>query len=178
MIEGMQALRILFAPAGRLSSRPFIIAAVVVYLAGIASQLFTAPDVIARAGLWPFLAVQIVLIWIWYAVHAKRLRDAGHGAGLAGGVSLLYALSVALLVIVAASFYGVLAGDGGNANASGALGLILFVSIIALLAGAPHYDVGWLIVLLLSMLACLPIIAAVVTTLWAATLPSTATRAM
>jgi uncharacterized membrane protein YhaH (DUF805 family) len=165
----MQALRILFAPAGRLSSRPFIVAAIVVYLAGMASQLLTTPDVIVRAGLWPFLAAQIVLIWSWYAVHAKRLRDAGHTASLAAGVSLLYALSVALLVIVAASFYGALAGDGGNANASSALGLILFVSIIALLAGAPHYDIGWLIVVILSVLACLPIIAAVVTPLWAAT---------
>jgi hypothetical protein len=127
--------------------------------------------------LWPFLAAQIVLIWIWYAVHAKRLRDAGQGAGLAAGVSLLYALSVALLVIVAASFYGALAGGGDNANATSALGLILFVSIIALLAAAPHYDVGWLVVVILSVLACLPIVAAVVTTLWAATRPSALTRA-
>jgi uncharacterized membrane protein YhaH (DUF805 family) len=176
MIEGMHALRILFAPAGRLSSRPFIVAAIAIYLAGIASHLLTTPDVIARAGLWPFLAAQIVLIWIWYAVHAKRLRDAGHSAGLAAGVSLLYALSVALLVIVAASFYGALAGGGDNANAASALGLILFVSIIALLAGAPHYDVGWLIVVILSVLACLPIVAAVVTTLWAATRPGAPAR--
>jgi hypothetical protein len=172
MIEAMQALRILFAPAGRLSSRPFIVAAIVVYLAGIASHWLTTPGVVARAGLWPFLAAQIVLIWIWYAVHAKRLRDGGQAAGLAAAVSLLYALSVALLVIVAASFYGALAGDGDNANAASALGLILFVSIIALLAGAPHYDVGWLIVVVLSVLACLPIVAAIVTTLWAATRPS------
>src|SRR5579872_2621919 len=143
----MQALRLLFSPAGRLSPPPFVAVAIVIYLAGAASHVLTTADIIARAGLWPFLAVQIVLIWIWYAVHAKRLRDGGHGAGVAAGVAILYALSIALLIIVAVSFSGTLAGVGGeDANATSALGLILLVSIITLLAGAPHYDVGWLMV--------------------------------
>jgi uncharacterized membrane protein YhaH (DUF805 family) len=170
----MHALRLVFSPAGRLPPQPFIIAAVVVYVAGIASYWLTAPDVIRRAGLWPFLAVQIVLIWIWHAVHAKRLRDAGQGAGLAAGVSLLYALSVALLVILAASFYRPLAGDGLDPNAASALGLILFAAIIAMLAGAPHYDVSWLIVAILLVLAFVPVVLAAATTVWAATRPGIA----
>jgi hypothetical protein len=167
----MHALRLILSPAGRLSPQPFIVAAVLVYLAGMASHWLTTPDVIRRAGLWPFIAAQIVLIWIWYGLHAKRLRDGGQSAGLAAGVSLLYALSVALLVIVAASFYGPLAGQGTDPNTASALGLILFVSIIALLAGAPHYDVSWLIVAILVLLAFMPIVLAVATTLWAATRP-------
>jgi hypothetical protein len=115
--------------------------------------------------------VQVVLIWVWYAVHAKRLRDSGRTVGIAAGVALLYTLSIALLVIVAVSFYGTLAADAHDPNAASALGLILFVSIIAILAGAPHYDIGWLIVVILVVLALLPIVLAVVTTLWAATRP-------
>jgi hypothetical protein len=149
----------------------FIVVAALVYLAGAASHALTTPDVIIRAGLWPFLAVQVVLIWVWYAVHAKRLRDGGRSAGIAAGVALLYTLSVVLLVIVAVSFYGTLSADGHDANAASALGLILFVSIIAILAGAPHYDIGWLIVVILVVLALLPIALAIVTTLWAATRP-------
>jgi uncharacterized membrane protein YhaH (DUF805 family) len=170
----MQVLRLLFSPTGRLPPQTFIVAAVLVYLAGMASHFLTMPDVIGRAGLWPFLAAQIVLIWIWYTLHAKRLRDAGQAAGLAAGVSLLYALSIALLVIVAASFYGALAGESHDANAASALGLILLVSIIAILAGSPHYDVGWLIVAILLVLAFVPIVAAVVTSVWAATRSSAA----
>jgi uncharacterized membrane protein YhaH (DUF805 family) len=170
----MHALRLIFSPTGRLPPQTFVIAAVLVYLAGIASYWLTTPDVIRRAGLWPFLAAQIVLIWIWYAIHAKRLRDAGQSAGLAAGVSLLYALSVALLVIVAAAFYGPLAGDRMDPNAASALGLILFASIIALLAGAPHYDLSWLIVAILLVLAVVPIVLAAATTIWAATRPSIA----
>jgi uncharacterized membrane protein YhaH (DUF805 family) len=168
----MQLLRLLFSPTGRLAPQPFIVAAILVYVAGVASHGLTAPDVIVRAGLWPFLAAQIVLIWIWYVVHAKRLRDAGQSTGLAAGVSLLYALSVALLVIVAASFYGALSADGTDPNTASALGLILVVTIIAMLAGSPHYDFSSLIVAILLVLALMPVALAIGTTVWAATRPS------
>ena len=88
--------------------------------------MLTGSSVVLRAGLWPFLFVQALLIWIWFAVHAKRLHDAGQSAGFAAGVAILYALSIALLVIVAASFYGALAGQMPfeDANTASALGLI------------------------------------------------------
>jgi uncharacterized membrane protein YhaH (DUF805 family) len=97
---------------------------VLVYVAGVASHALTLPDVIKSAGLWPFLAVQIVLIWIWYVLHAKRLRDAGKPVGLAVAASLLYVLSVALVVIIAGAFYVPLAGQGTDPNTASALGLI------------------------------------------------------
>src|ERR1700734_1000325 len=100
----MQALLLIFSPSGRLPPQTFILAALIIYLAGASSQLLTGPDVIRRAGLWPFMAAQALLIWLWFALHAKRLRDAGRPVGLAAGVSILYALSVALLIIIAASF--------------------------------------------------------------------------
>ncbi len=81
----MQALRFLFSPNGRLKPQPFIYGAVAVYLFGIASHLLTTPDVMTRGRLWPFIAAQVVLIWIWFALHAKRLHDAGRGNGLAAG---------------------------------------------------------------------------------------------
>jgi ABC-type Na+ efflux pump permease subunit len=119
--------------------------------------------------------VQALLIWIWFVLHAKRLHDAGRAAGLAAGVSVLYALSIALLVVVAASFYGALAGqvasDVPDANAASALGLILVLSIIAILLGAPHFDLAWLMVAILLSLAFVPIVLAVATTFWAATRP-------
>jgi len=169
----MRPLRLLFSPFGRLQPQAFVFAAVVVYLAGAASHLLTVPDVIARAGLWPFLAFQALLTWIWFTVHAKRLHDANRGAGLAAAVSVLYALSIALLVIVAASFYSALAGQVPDANSASALGLILLVSIIAILLGSPHYDLAWLMVVILVLIAFVPLVLAVVVTLWAATRPST-----
>jgi len=166
----MHPLRLLFSPAGRLTPQPFIFAAAAVYAGGIASQWLTVPQVIDRAGLWPFVAVQALLIWVWYALHAKRLRDAGRGIGLAAGVALLYTLSVALLIIVAVAFFNT--AQAPDANAASATGLILFVWIVALLLGSPHYDLGWLMAVILTTLALAPVIVAAVFSVWTATRPS------
>ena len=97
-----------FSPAGRLSPQPFIIAAILVYIAGVASHGLTRRTSSGAPAYGRSSPPRSCSIWIWYALHAKRLRDGGQSTGLAAGVSLLYALSVALLVIVAASFYGAL----------------------------------------------------------------------
>ena len=148
---------------------PSYLLAIVVYLAGAASQFLTRPEVIIRAGLWPFRPARSLLIWIWFVLHAKRLRDGGRRYGLAAGASVLYALSVALLLILAASFYVPLAGRMPDANSASALGLILLVSIVAMLLGAPQYDLASVLVMVLLLLAFLPMIVAVAVTLWAAT---------
>jgi len=165
----MQVLRFLFSPHGRLSPQPFMLAVIVVYVVGVATEALTVPQVIARAGLWPFVALQALLLWIWFALHAKRLHDAGRGFGLALGVGSLYALSVALLVIIAASFFNT--ADLHDANTAGALGLILFVSVITLLLGSPNYDIGWIVVAALLIIAVVPVIVAAVFSVWAATRP-------
>ena len=105
-------------------------------------------------GLSP--ATQVLLIWIWFVLHAKRLRDGGRPIGLAAGASVLYALSVALLLILAASFYVPLAGQMPDANSASALGLILLVSIVALLLGSPQYDLASVLVMILLVLAFVP----------------------
>ena len=60
----MQALRLILSRSGRLSPQAFIIAAGAVYVLGVASQWLTVPAVIDRAGLWPFVVAQAVLIWV------------------------------------------------------------------------------------------------------------------
>jgi hypothetical protein len=62
-----------------------------------------------------------------------------------------------------------LAGQSTDPNAAIALGLILFVSIVAMLSGAPRDSLAWLMVAILLVIAYLPIVLAVVTTAWAAT---------
>ncbi len=166
----MQAIRFLLSPSGRLPPQPFICGAVIVYLLGAASQLLTRPDVMARGGLWLFAVVQAVLIWVWFALHAKRLRDADRSIGLAAAVSLLYALALILLVLIGAGF--ATSSGGWGANATGALGLILLALIYTVLSGSSSYDLTWVVVAIIGALAFVPLILAVVLTLWAATRPS------
>src|SRR5580692_3782598 len=168
----MQALRFLFSPSGRLGPQAFAVAVIVVYAAGAASQWLTVPGVVARNGLLPFVLAQAVLIWIWFALHAKRLRDADRATGIAAGVSLLYALSVVLLLIVGAAFFDTSANVGLDANATSALGLILLIAIYTTLSGGSAYDLTWVVAATLALLAFLPIIAALALSFFAATRPS------
>lgn len=168
----MQGIGFLISPKGRLAPQPFALAAIAVYLLGLASHLLTTPDVIARAGLWPFVAAQAVLIWVWFVLHARRLHDAGHPSGLAAGVSLLYVLSIVLLVILADGFFNAGGSAMANPNATSALGLIIALYIMATLLGSIHYDLAWIMVGLLVLMAFLPIIVALGFTLWTATRPS------
>ena len=160
------------SPSGILRPKAFLAAAILVYAVGAASHVLTTPGVIATAGPWPFAAIQAVLIWFWFTLHSKRLRDAGVDTGLAVGVALLYALSVVLLVIVEASFAGAISGQTGDAKAASGLELILLVSVIALLLGSAHYDATSAVVALLLAVEFIPIVLALGTTAWAASRPS------
>jgi uncharacterized membrane protein YhaH (DUF805 family) len=166
----MNIFDLLLSPRGRLGAQPFVSAALVVYLLGVASQFLTSFDVLRRAGLWLFVAAQLVLIWIWFCLHAKRLHDAGRSSGLALGVALLYLLSVVLLLIVADGFVASAGQPLGDANASAALWLILVLYILSALGGSTQYDLAWVVVAILSFMAIVPTVLALVLTAWAARL--------
>jgi len=170
----MQAVQFLFSPNGRLKPQPFIYGAVGVYLFGVVSHLLTTPDVVRNGGLWPFIAAQALLLWIWFVLHAKRLHDAGRSGGLAAAVALLYVLSMVLLLIVADSFFNTSGALMDNAPATSALELILLLYVIVTLIGSPHYDLAWLMVVLLMLVGFAPIVVAVIFSAWTARRPSLA----
>jgi len=156
---------------GTLSPRGFMLAAIVVYIAGVASHMLTAPAIIGPAGLWPFILTQVLLIWIWFAIHASRLRDAGRGVGLAIGVAAIYGLAVALLLIVAVAFLGPPAASAGNANNASVVSLLLIVTVFSILLGGSDYAVVWAVVAVLTVIVVVPPTIALGFSVWAATLP-------
>jgi hypothetical protein len=170
----MQALRFLFSSSGLLQPRPFIVAAIAVYAAGAASPLLTQPDMAARGGLWLFAAIQAVLIRVWYVLHARRLHDAGRGAGLAAGVAVLCALQMVLLLIIATAFFTLSGPSLSDANKTGTLVLLVLLWVIAAVSGPYDGGLAWLMIMgLATAMAFVPTILAVAVTLWAATRPST-----
>jgi uncharacterized membrane protein YhaH (DUF805 family) len=168
----MQRWITILSPQGRLRPQPFLIAIAFVYFAGAASHWLTLPDLTARVGLWPFAAVQAVLTWLWFTLHAKRLHDAARGPGLAIAVALLYVLSLVLLLILATNFLTGAESTLGNASATSALELILLLYVFVTLAGS--YDLTSVVVSILTLCALAPMVIALVFTIWAATRPSTA----
>jgi uncharacterized membrane protein YhaH (DUF805 family) len=171
----MQPLRFLFSQSGRLAPQAFIVAAIAVYAAGAAAQWLTAPAILVHAGIWPFAAAQALLVWIWYALHAKRLHDSDRPAELAAGAAMLYALSIVLLLIVAAGFLKPYAGMT-DPNATAALNIILLVSVIAALVQMSSNDIGAIVVTIFIVMAFLPVIVALSVSVWAATRPTVRVR--
>jgi hypothetical protein len=59
-----------------------------------------------------------------------------------------------------------------NPNATGALGLILLLYIVEVLVGSTDYGLGWMIIVVLTAIAVVPILVALILSAWAATRPS------
>src|SRR5262249_61775651 len=122
-------------PQRRLRPQPFITSIAVVYVVGAASHWLTLPDVTARVGLLPFAAAQALLTWIWFILHAKRLHDAARGYGLAGAGAPLFLLSLLVLLVFGADFFGGSEKKLCNASATNAVELIPLLHQIMTPAG-------------------------------------------
>src|SRR5580704_5726308 len=167
----MQALRLLFSPSGRLGPQVFIFNAIAVYAVGVAAQWLAIPDIQANAGIWPFAIVQALLIWVWYALHAKRLHDADRSAGLAAAAALLYGLSVVLLLILATSFFRPHIGGPSAPAATAVLNVTVFLAVLLELMRMSARDLNTLVIGIFIAMAFLPMGVAIAVTVWAATRP-------
>jgi uncharacterized membrane protein YhaH (DUF805 family) len=97
---GMEPFVQLFSPFGRTARNSFAMGAVPVYVLIVVSYLLVSQIVVTRSGVAPFALVQLALTYAWYALHARRLRDAGYRTGWALLIALLYCLGVALFLLV------------------------------------------------------------------------------
>jgi uncharacterized membrane protein YhaH (DUF805 family) len=96
----MESFAQFFSPFGRTARNPFAMGAVLVYVLIVASYLLASNPVVTRSGVAPFALVQVALTYAWYALHARRLRDAGYGTGWVLVIAILYCLGVALFLLV------------------------------------------------------------------------------
>jgi uncharacterized membrane protein YhaH (DUF805 family) len=171
----MESLSLFFSTSGRIARKPFALAALLVYVMSFCSQFLLAAPVTAHASFVPFLAVQIVAGWAWYALHVKRLRDAGRGPGGAVALTVLYALAVVLLLLAMSAAQGPAPGaPSEEATAAGVFHLFLILFLIGLVLGDPNLGMFGVIILGVLALVMLPILIAIVFTLWAGTRPSLA----
>ena len=127
----------LISTQGRLARKPFATGVIAVYAAGIASQFLLSGEVIARAGAWPFVLVQAALLWVWLVLHVRRLRDAAQSPAAAIGVAVVYALSLALLLMLIAFLtnpdaVGQQPGPGERPASGAAASTLLVLSLFAI----------------------------------------------
>ena len=142
--------RFAFLPGGRMAPRAFALAIVAVYLAGFLSQVLLAEPLTLRFGLWPFLAAQAALLWVWFALHAMRLHDAGRDTAPAAGIAILYGLAVVLLALVIAAT--------GTPNSH----LFVVVAVVRQMLDDPELEGFGMVLLGLTGLVAVPILVAIV----------------
>jgi uncharacterized membrane protein YhaH (DUF805 family) len=162
----------LFSASGRLAPKPFVLGVGAVYGLSFLSQVLISPPMIARGGFYAFAIVQIALAWSWYALHAKRLRDAAVPLGPALAIAILYALAIALLMLVVEPILGPDASAMGvQTRRTGFADLWVFLLLFAALAGP--LDLGFFHILALGILALIlvPIAIAIGFSIWTGTRP-------
>jgi uncharacterized membrane protein YhaH (DUF805 family) len=168
----MASLPTFLSASGRIAPRPFALCAVAVYLASFLSQFLLAAPITARASVVPFLAVQIAIAWAWYALHVRRLRDAGRPTGSAIALTILYALAIVLLLLVmlAIDAPGQPAGPEATPFAS-VFQVFLVLFLIGTILGDPNLGMFGYVILGVMALMMLPFVIAIVFTIWVATRP-------
>jgi len=161
--------------ASRLSPAPFFAGAVAVYLLSFGSQVLLSPPVTSRLSVVPFLLAQAVLIALWIVLHVRRLNDAGRPTGTAIGIAMVYALEVVLLVLLIWLMLSAVPADGGGAGPEASiLHLFVLLYFLSLLAGDPDLGGLQLWVMGFVVLMLLPVVIALIFSVWAGTRPQAA----
>jgi uncharacterized membrane protein YhaH (DUF805 family) len=167
----MAPFAVVFSTSGRISPKPFWIGALFVYLLSVLSQFLLAAPVTAQASVIPFVLGQGVVTWVWYALHAKRLRDAGRSVNPALVLTVLHVLGVSLLLLVfiAVTMHGAAASEQPSNRI---LDLFLISFLLGTIFGQPNLGLFGVVILFVIALVVVPILIAVAFTLWVGTRPS------
>lgn len=169
-------------PSPHLSTRhigrgPFAVAVIAVYLMSFVSQMLLSPPVTSRANVIPFVLVQAVLIAAWIVLHQRRLRDAGRPTGITIGIAMVYALEIVLLTVLVWLILSGVPGDSGGEGEATLLHLFIILYFLALLTGDANLGALQIWIMGFVALMVLPVVIAVIFSLWAGTRPSLASPA-
>jgi hypothetical protein len=159
-------------PAARLAPGPFALAVTGLYLVSFVSQMLLSAPVTARMSVAPFVVVQAVLIGLWIVLHRRRLRDAGRPAGIVIGIALVYALEAVLLALLIGILTSAAAQSGDPDGAASIFHLFVILYLIGSLSGDSQLAGLQLWLIGLAGVLFLPVIIAIIFSLWTATRPS------
>jgi uncharacterized membrane protein YhaH (DUF805 family) len=155
----MDALALFTSPAGRIARKPFAIGVVVVYLVSFGSRTLLASPAVAQGGLAPFMVAQLLIVWAWYVLHAKRLRDAQRSPASAVAVAVVYGFAIALMALIAVELAprpG--AVDAAGQPSAGWAEILIVLYLLALFSGEPHLGIFGTILVALMVLVLAPIV--------------------
>jgi uncharacterized membrane protein YhaH (DUF805 family) len=166
----MDSLALFYSATGRIARKPFAIGVIIVYLASFGARALLAAPAMAHGGGVLFVLAQALILWVWYALHAKRLRDAQRSPASAVAIAIVYAFAIALVALIAMLLAPTpAAAPEADPPAAGLAELLIVLYLIALLSGQPHLGLFGFILITILVLVLAPIVTTLVFSLWVGT---------
>jgi hypothetical protein len=159
----MNIADLLFSPKGTIKPQPFALVVIGIYVLNILAGSILDGQFVMRAGLWPYVGLQLLLTWIWFVAHKKRLADAGKGYAVAASLAFLYIVGIAIFAgLSAASAPAVLDKVDPSDPKVSLFGVIIAVLFINTLFTGDFF----LIVLFVFLLIGLPLVYALIVVIY------------
>lgn len=160
-------------PSGDIEQRPYARALVALLIGAILSNILSAPVVTASFGIWPFVVTQFALLWFWFALTAKRLRNAERSVLGVTAVALIAVIAVVLLAVVLALQSSDLEAGAAAPWIPASIGTLIypFVFLFNLVTG-PSANAQDLTIAVLATFTVAPLLLMTWYSAWAALQPS------
>ncbi len=155
----MRPIALFFLPSGRLAAPPFVIGVAVVFALGCLSLMVLSSRLPPSLAIFLFATAQGVIVWCWFCLHAKRLRDAGLAIAPAIAVAVLYCLAMCLFLLVLVST---------PVNGEGAVGGNELLAMLASFASDPEPGLFAYVAMGILLLVLLPVLIALGFSFWLA----------
>jgi uncharacterized membrane protein YhaH (DUF805 family) len=160
-------------PSGDLEQGPYARALVGLLIGAVLSNMLSAPVVTASFGIWPFVVTQFALLWFWFALTAKRLRNAERSVLGVTAVALIALIAVVLLAVMLALQASDLEAGAAAPWIPASIGTLIypFVFLFNLVTG-PSANAQDLTIAVLATFTVAPLLLMIWYSAWAAMQPS------
>jgi uncharacterized membrane protein YhaH (DUF805 family) len=160
-------------PSGDLKQGPYFRSLVALLIGAIFSHLLTAPVVTAQIGLVPFVVTQVALLWWWFALIVKRLRDAERSFLGVTAVALIDLFALLLLAVMLVLQFSDTGAGAAAPYLPASLSLLIYPFVFLFnLATGPAANTQDLQVAVLALFVVAPLLLTIFYSLWAAAQPS------
>ncbi len=88
------------SPSGDIEQAPYARALIGLLIGAILSNMLSAPAISITFGLWPFAVTQLALLWLWYALSLRRLRNAERSILGVTAVALISLFAIVLITVL------------------------------------------------------------------------------
>jgi hypothetical protein len=160
-------------PSGDLERGPYTRALIGLLIGAVLSNMLSAPAITASFGLWPFVVTQFALLWFWFALTAKRLRNAERSVLGVAAVALIGAIAIVLIVVMLVLQYNDPGATVAGPYLPASLGILIYPLVVLLnIATGPSANPQDATIAVLAAFTLAPVLLLFWYSAWAALQPS------